>query len=569
MNAEDIRVLLDKNEDEHIEFKKAESSFDFDKLVDYSIALANEHGGSIVLGITDRKPRRIVGTSAYLDDLAKIKERLIAQVRLRIDVEEVPCPEGRVLVFHVPSRPIGMLANAEVVFEYRSSEASGPAQQRIEFRQGFFSFFDKLWEAIDLRNTRQHFQDGFFIWDVPTFNERAIREAILNAVSHREYRMAGSVFVRQYGERIEITNPGGLPPGVTLDTILWMQAPRNRRLAEAFSRCGLVERSGQGMNRIYETCILESKQEPDFTHSDTYNFWITLHGSIRQPEFLRLLEKIGRERLVSFSLEDLIVIQAVYDGRPIGDRFKAAALRLLDEGLLERNAKRSKNPWILSRKLYSAIGKSGVHTRKKGLDRETNKALLLKHIESCEPEGARMEEFLQVLPSHTRRMVQTLLASLVAESRTNQGCPLAYRKRRESMKYGAIRCNLSQSSAIKSGSMSFLGIDLHLHRYCNPVQFPVQLIGKTRKPHAPQDCRDLRHEEDKRANIPTAEYESLVRKEEQPRELRYPRNTDLDPQLVWRGKDEQDWSNRMILGGSLQVVASLTERGNLRAGIAE
>jgi ATP-dependent DNA helicase RecG len=529
MNAEDIRTLLDKNEDEHIEFKKAESSFDFDKLVDYSIALANEHGGLIVLGITDKKPRRIVGTSAYLDDLAKIKERLIAQVRLRIDVEDVRCPEGRVLVFHVPSRPIGMpiglngtylmraggsltgmsadmlkrifdeaepdfsaelcpkaiiddldpqalgefrarwalksgndrikdlsdrqlledaeltmggtltyaalilfgkhealgrlLANAEVVFEYRSSEASGPAQQRIEFRQGFFSFFDKLWEAIDLRNTKQHFQDGFFIWDVPTFNERAIREAILNAVSHREYRMAGSVFVRQYGERIEITNPGGLPPGVTLETILWMQAPRNRRLAEAFARCGLVERSGQGMNRIYESCILESKQEPDFTHSDTYNFWITLHGSIRQPEFLRLLEKIGRERLVSFSFEDLVAIQAVYDGRPIGERFKAAALRLVDEGFLERNARRSKNPWILSRKLYSAIGKSGVHTRKKGLDRETNKALLLKHIESCEPEGARMEEFLQVLPSHTRRMIQTLLASLVADGKIRRVGP--------------------------------------------------------------------------------------------------------------------------------------------------
>jgi ATP-dependent DNA helicase RecG len=525
MNAEDIRALLDKNEDEHIEFKKAESSFDFDKLVEYSVALANEHGGLIVLGITDKKPRRIVGSSAYLDDLAKIKERLIAQVRLRIDVEELRCPEGRVLVFHVPSRPIGMpiglngiylmraggsltgmsadmlkrifdeaepdfsaelcpkaiiddlepqalgefrarwalksgndriknlsdrqlledaeltvggtltyaalilfgkheslgrlLANAEVVFEYRSSEASGPAQQRIEFRQGFLSFFDKLWEAIDLRNTKQHFQDGFFIWDVPTFNERAIREAILNAVSHREYRMTGSVFVRQYGERIEITNPGGLPPGVTLETILWMQAPRNRRLAEAFARCGLVERSGQGMNRIYESCILESKAEPDFTHSDTYNFWITLHGSIRQPEFLRLLEKIGRERLVSFSLEDLIVIQAVYDGRPIGERFKAATLRLVDEGLLERNTRRSKNPWILSRKLYAAIGKSGVHTRKKGLDRETNKELLIKHLHASGPEGARMEELLQVLPTLDRHTVRYLLLELQDEKRAH------------------------------------------------------------------------------------------------------------------------------------------------------
>jgi len=523
MLPKDIQELLGKNEDEHIEFKKAESTFDFDKLVAYSIALANERGGMIVLGVTDEKPRQIIGTSAYLDDIAKIKERLIAQVRLRIDVEEIHCPEGRVLVFHVPSRPIGMpiglngtylmragsaltgmspdmlkrifdeaepdftaelcpkaefvdldlqaidvfrtkwalksksdrikdltdgqlledaelavggtltyaalilfgkyealgrlLANAEVIFEYRSNDVSGPAQHRIEFRQGFFSFFDKLWESIDLRNTNQHFQDGFFIWDVPTFNEGAIREAILNAVSHREYRMAGSVFVRQYGERIEITNPGGLPSGVTFETILWTQAPRNRRLAEAFARCGLVERSGQGMNRIYETCILESKQEPDFTHTDSYNFWITLHGSIRQPEFLRLLEKIGRERLVGFSLDDLFVIQAVYDGRPIAERSKPAARHLLEEGLLERSEKRGINPWMLSRKLYSSLGKSGVHTRTKGLDRETNKQLLLKHISNCEPDGATMSEFLQVLPAFNRRMIQTLLMSLVTDGK--------------------------------------------------------------------------------------------------------------------------------------------------------
>ncbi|OHD21319.1 MAG: hypothetical protein A2Y38_11620 [Spirochaetes bacterium GWB1_59_5] len=108
MNPQDVHALLEQNESEHIEFKKAESSFDFDKLVEYAIALANECGGMIVLGITDKKPRLIVGTSAYLDDLAKIKERLNAQVRLRIDIEEVQCPEGRVLVFHVPSRPVGM-----------------------------------------------------------------------------------------------------------------------------------------------------------------------------------------------------------------------------------------------------------------------------------------------------------------------------------------------------------------------------------------------------------------------------------------------------------------------------
>ena len=66
---------------------------------------------------------------------------------------------------------------------------------------------DTLWDAVNLRNDLQHFQDGLFIWDVPTFNEIAVRETVLNAVSHRDYRLAGSVFVRQFPRRIEIVTP--------------------------------------------------------------------------------------------------------------------------------------------------------------------------------------------------------------------------------------------------------------------------------------------------------------------------------------------------------------------------
>ena len=57
----------------------------------------------------------------------------------------------------------------------------------------------------------------------------------------------------------------------------------------------------------------------------------------------------------------------------------------------------------------------------------------------------------------------------------------------------------------------------------------------------------LRHDADKRKNIPTAEFQSVLKADEQkPIEMRYPRNTDLDPQLVWRGKDEQDWSDLVV-----------------------
>jgi adenine-specific DNA-methyltransferase len=64
----------------------------------------------------------------------------------------------------------------------------------------------------------------------------------------------------------------------------------------------------------------------------------------------------------------------------------------------------------------------------------------------------------------------------------------------------------------------------------------------------------ITHEDDKRKNIPTAEYQSVVTtKEQKPIELRYPRNTDLDPQLVWRGKDEQDWSDLIVHAPPLYI----------------
>src|SRR5947209_2668640 len=153
---------------------------------------------------------------------------------------------------------------AEVVFEYRSSEAACPARQRMEYRQGFLTVLDELWNLINLRNDKQHFLHRFMMLDVPTFNETVCREAILNAVSHRDYRLAGSVFVRQFPRRLEVVSPGGLPAGITPENILWRQAPRYRRIAESVSRCGLVERAGQGMDRIYEECIKESKPKPDF-----------------------------------------------------------------------------------------------------------------------------------------------------------------------------------------------------------------------------------------------------------------------------------------------------------------
>jgi ATP-dependent DNA helicase RecG len=310
------------------------------------------------------------------------------------------------------------LGQTEVVFEYRSSDASGPASQRKEYREGFFSFYDDLWQTINLRNDLQHYQDGLFILDIPTFAERPVREAVLNAVSHRDYQLSGSIFVRQYPQRLVIESPGGFPIGITLENILDRQSPRNRRIADIFARCGLVERSGQGMNLIFEQSIREGKPLPDFTGTDRYQVKLTLHGQIRDPRFVQFLERVGQEKLRSYGTEDFLILDLVHREQPVPLHLESRLRALTEDGVIETIGRGRGVKRILSRRFYRMAGRKGVYTRKKGLDRETNKQLLLKHIIENKNEGSKLAELMQVLPALSKYQVQTLLRELKAEKRT-------------------------------------------------------------------------------------------------------------------------------------------------------
>lgn len=305
-----------------------------------------------------------------------------------------------------------LLGQAEVIFEYRSSDVPGPAADRREFRQGFLPVLDEIWKAINLRNDLQHFQHGLFVWDVPTFDERVVREAVLNAVGHRDYRLGGSVFVRQYRRRIEIVSPGGFPPGINEKNILWEQNPRNRRIAEALSKCGLVERAGQGFDLIYRTCIQQSKPLPDLSRTTEHSVWVTLHGQIRDPAFLRFLQEIGRERIATFATEGLLVLDLVHREEPLPDYLQPRLAPLMEQGVLERVGRGRGVRYLLSRRFYRFLGKEGAYTRRKGLDRATNKELLLQHIESAGATGSTLAELQEVLPGLSRFQVQSLLREL-------------------------------------------------------------------------------------------------------------------------------------------------------------
>jgi adenine-specific DNA-methyltransferase len=77
----------------------------------------------------------------------------------------------------------------------------------------------------------------------------------------------------------------------------------------------------------------------------------------------------------------------------------------------------------------------------------------------------------------------------------------------------------------------------------------------------PKSVEAIIHDGDTRTNIPTAEYENLMRDEDKsPIQLKYPRNSDLDPQLVWRGKDDQDWSDLVVTAPPLYIQEKINPK---------
>jgi len=116
-----------KSETEHLEFKEARDKFEFYKLLEYCVALANENenGSILLLGVTDRPPRAVVGTKAF-SNISKVASDLFDKLRFRVAVEEVMYSDRRVLVFHIPPRPIGHPYELDGRFLMRSGGQSVP-----------------------------------------------------------------------------------------------------------------------------------------------------------------------------------------------------------------------------------------------------------------------------------------------------------------------------------------------------------------------------------------------------------------------------------------------------------
>jgi len=195
-------------ETEHLEFKEAKQQLDTTRLIRYCVALANEGGGHLVLGVTDKPPRQVVGSQAFVSpsELNDIKARIVEKLHIRVDTVALDHPDGRVLVFAVPSRPVGQPLSFDGAYLMRAGEDLVPMTP--DQLKRIFAESEQDWclnpaitacgadKVVQLLDTQSYF-------DLLNLPYPATREAVLE-------RFAGERLIERTAEGWTITNLGAL-----------------------------------------------------------------------------------------------------------------------------------------------------------------------------------------------------------------------------------------------------------------------------------------------------------------------------------------------------------------------
>jgi ATP-dependent DNA helicase RecG len=478
-----------RESEDHVEFKKGEggnvsyngANKDNPKerrkcILGYVVALCNEGGGLLVIGMHDDFPHKVVGTKQSENAIGQLESNIYRDLGIRPYIYELYEDEttktGRVLVIQVPPRPTGKIfkfedvalmrvgeelkpmddktyisiiqeqepdfseqfcegvtlkdldeeainilkekyalkqknpsfrtlshqqalsdlklvqgdkltnaavlllgkedvidrifPQAKVSLEFRNIETQIPFDSRKIFGKPFYKLIDELWETINHRNGIVPIQEGAYIGltGIPFFNEEVIREAINNAFAHRDYRRASEIVIKMYPHRIDIINAGGFPQGVTLDNLLTVSStPRNRLLADVLSKTGIVERSGQGVDKIFFHTLAEGKPEPDYSRTDDFSVTAILYSYVKEMGFALFIQTVQKElpETEKLSVFDILTLCKIRDGERKQIN-KDIAKRLEAINCIEKHGKTNAQYYTLPRRYYELAGKTADYS---------------------------------------------------------------------------------------------------------------------------------------------------------------------------------------------------------------
>jgi len=305
------------------------------------------------------------------------------------------------------------LPQSKTIWEFRNSEAQIHNDSREVIEDPLFIGIDRIWQLINqpTLNRKYPIQSGAYIFDLYDFNEAVIREAVLNAIAHRDYTITSEVVIKQYPNKITINNPGGFPKGVTIENILTVSStPRSRLMTEILEKTGLVERSGQGVDKIFSITLSEGKAEPDYAASNMFQVSLNLRTEIIDKAFHVFVNQYqNSDKEPKLGVEQIITLCKIRNGI-FQHLIPEVVYQLEKSGLIQKLSGHT-NRYTLSEE-YHQLMNDGLKIGKRYLVVEVEQLLLA--LQGNALKIGHLEELLTAYLS--RNQIKYLLGKLMEDN---------------------------------------------------------------------------------------------------------------------------------------------------------
>ena len=313
-----------------------------------------------------------------------------------------------------------LLPTAKSVFQVLEVTKVRKNEQTSKPLLATFELFEEYMKAW---NPEREMEYGLFRVPIPEFSEAAYREGLVNAFCHRDYTVIQAVRVAVEDEGLTISSPGGFIEGVNLKNLLTVEPHgRNPVLADALKRIGLAEKTGRGIDRIFEGSIVFGRPLPDY--SETTSTYVKLFIQRAEPDlaFTKMISNEENRLGRSLPINSLLVLSALQNQRRltiaeisevtnIGEiRAKAVVEKLVEAGLVDASGNNKSRFYILSSKVYKEQDNIVGYVRQTGIDAVKYEAWIMELLQKQGGKITRdnVVELLNVTPPQAYRLLKKM-----------------------------------------------------------------------------------------------------------------------------------------------------------------
>jgi len=225
---------------------------------------------------------------------------------------------------------------------------------------------EKLYGYLEAWNPQREIEMGLFRMPAPDFDKRALREAIINAYSHRDYTKMGRVRVSVEDDGLTVANPGGFIEGVSVNNLLTAEPHgRNPALADVLKRIGLAEKTGRGIDRIYEGSLIYGRTPPDYSASTTVTVSLFIPRCAPDIQIVRMISNEQNRLGRPLPINTLLILHHLKDS-PRSDvhqisealnlqesKVKTVLEKSIENGLVEAYGNGRSRSYMLSSDAYT------------------------------------------------------------------------------------------------------------------------------------------------------------------------------------------------------------------------